>query len=99
MAAEKTLLTADELLSLPDDGLRHELIRGELTTMPPAGGEHGLVAGELFGLVRDHVRAHRLGYVFAAETGVFVEQDPDTVRAPDVAFIARARLPGGRAPR
>src|SRR3954452_24163149 len=99
MATEKTLLTADELLSLPDDGMRHELVRGELKTMPPAGGEHGLVAGKLFGRVFVHADTNQLGYVFAAETGVFVEQDPDTVRAPDVAFIARARLPGGRAPR
>jgi Uma2 family endonuclease len=99
MATEQTLLTADELLSLPDDGLRHELIRGELTTMPPAGGEHGLITNKLAFRLTATVESQGLGFVFAAETGVFVEQDPDTVRAPDIAFIARTRLPGGLAPR
>jgi Uma2 family endonuclease len=36
-------MTAEQLLELPDDGVRHELVRGELRTMPPAGFRHGLV--------------------------------------------------------
>lgn len=40
-----------------------------------------------------HVAAHDLGRVFAAETGFILSRQPDTVRAPDVAFISRARLP------
>jgi len=97
MATEKKLFTADDLLRLPGDGMRHELIRGELRTMPPAGEEHGIVAGEAFGLLRNHVRGHNLGQVFAAETGFILEHDPDLVRAPDVAFVAAARFQG-RAP-
>jgi Uma2 family endonuclease len=96
MATEKTLLTADDLLRLPDDGMRHELIRGELRTMPPAGGEHGIVAGELFHVVSDHVHSNDLGFVLAAETGFFIERNPDVVRAPDLAFIRKDRLSGGR---
>ncbi len=96
MAAEKTLITADDLLRLRDDGMRHELVRGELRTMPPAGEEHGIVAGEAFGLIRDFVRPRRLGYVFAAETGFFLEHAPDLVRAPDVAFVAAGRFEGRR---
>ena len=44
MATTDKLMTADELLGLPDDGRRHELIAGELRTMAPSGGEHGRVA-------------------------------------------------------
>jgi Uma2 family endonuclease len=40
-------MTAEELFDLPDDGMRHELVKGELRTMPPAGFEHGHVAMEL----------------------------------------------------
>jgi hypothetical protein len=40
-----------------------------------------------------HVEAHDLGRVYAAETGFKLESDPDTVRAPDVAFIAKHRVP------
>ena len=37
--------------------------------------------------------AHALGQVYAAETGFHLARDPDTVRAPDVAFITAARVP------
>ena len=63
--------------------------------MPPASGGHGLVAGEAFRRLANHVVEHRLGYVFAAETGFFLARDPDVVRAPDVAFIRTERLPDG----
>lgn len=95
MATETKLLTAEEFARLPNDGMRHELVRGEVRTMPPASGGHGLVAGEAHGRLWTHVRAHQLGYVFAAETGFFLARDPDIVRAPDVAFIRAERLPNG----
>ncbi len=44
MTPTRTLMTADELLRLPDDGQRHELVAGELRTMSPSGEEHGTVA-------------------------------------------------------
>jgi Uma2 family endonuclease len=94
MVAKKALLTADDLLRMTDDGMRHELIRGELRSMPPAGGEHGYVAGEILGHTREFVRQDQLGFVFAAETGFHIESDPDTVRAPDVAFVSTERLAG-----
>src|SRR3954471_10844621 len=34
---ERLGMTAEELLELPDDGMRHELVEGELRTMTPAG--------------------------------------------------------------
>jgi Uma2 family endonuclease len=43
MDANARRMTAEELLCLPDDGLRHELVAGELRTMAPGGGEHGWV--------------------------------------------------------
>lgn len=47
VVAWKRLLTADDLLRLPDDGYRYELMGGKLLNEPPAGEEHGLVAMEL----------------------------------------------------
>jgi Uma2 family endonuclease len=86
------LTTADELLRYPDDGFRYELVRGELKKMAPAGYEHGTLAALFTGLLVAHVRAHKLGTVTAAETGFKLSSDPDTVRAPDVAFISQKRL-------
>jgi Uma2 family endonuclease len=92
-------MTADELLMLPRGKARHELIKGELVTMSPAGGEHGAVIGALFLLIADFVKRHGLGVVFGAETGFLIERNPDTVRAPDIAFVNRQRIPQDGIPR
>lgn len=94
-----TLLTADDLFELPDDGLRHELIEGELRTMPPTGGEHGVVTSRLNRRVGDCVERENLGVVCGAETGFRLHDDPDTVRAPDLAFVSHGRIPPAGLPR
>jgi len=86
-------LTADELLQLRLPGKCTELIRGVLVVREPAGYRHGEVAARLATLLANHVNAGNLGRVLAAETGFVLARDPDTVRAPDVAFIRRERLP------
>ena len=98
MRVKKTLLTAEELLCLPDAGRRLELVDGELYEMSPAGGEHGNIAAVVLIILGGFVRRHRLGRTFAAETGFILARDPDTVRAPDVAFVSRERLPQGGLP-
>lgn len=85
-------ITAEELLSMPDDGFRYELVTGELRRMPPAGSEHGYVAINIGTSLNDHARTTGLGRVYAAETGFKLASDPDTVRAPDVAFVSRERV-------
>lgn len=89
----KTLFTAEELERLPDNDRRFELVDGKLYEMPPAGARHGDIAMEIGALLRAHVRANRLGRVFAAETGFVLRHDPDTVRTPDAAFVAEERIP------
>ena len=86
-------MTADELLRTPLPDKRVELVRGVLVVREPAGFRHGTVSAALARLLGDHVAGHRLGLVVAAETGFKLSSDPDTVRAPDVAFVASARLP------
>ncbi|MDQ2695707.1 MAG: Uma2 family endonuclease [Pseudomonadota bacterium] len=92
MSATLHAMTADELLRLPDDGFRYELVRGELRKMAPAGHQHGRIAINLTLPLGEYVRANNLGAVYAAETGFKLRADPDTVRAPDVAFIRRERV-------
>jgi len=91
MATAVRPLTADELLKMPEDGFRYELVRGELKRMVPAGNEHGKLAMELGGALFQHVKINKLGTVYAAETGFKLSSDPDTVRAPDVAFVSAKR--------
>lgn len=67
--------------------------------MSPAGGEHGLIANELSTLLTIYVKANKLGRVCAAETGFIIARNPDTVRAPDTAFISNEQLSGIKRPK
>jgi Uma2 family endonuclease len=79
---------------MPDDGFRYELVKGELIRMAPTGDEHGELTMNLAGPLHSHVKKHKLGKVYAAETGFQLEWDPDTIRAPDIAFISMGGLRG-----
>lgn len=91
MAETAALIEARALLGMRDDGRRYELVEGVLRMTSPAGGRHGRVAHSLSLIVGTHVRARQLGLAYAAETGFLLAREPDTVRAPDVAFVARER--------
>ena len=93
--ATRTLLTADDLLRLPKDGKRYELVKGELVEMAPPGGQHGEIVGRIAALLGSFVLRQGLGGVLV-EAGFLLARKPDTVRAPDLAFIAREHLPSPR---
>ena len=92
MIVDTQFMTAKEFLERAPQDKRSELVRGEMIVMDPAGWEHGDLAGNIFGFLREHVRKHNLGRVFAAETGFVLRHDPDTVRAPDAAFVSNERF-------
>lgn len=93
MPETKTKMTAEELITMPDDGKRRELVEGELKEMAPAGALHGDVAMSLGALLKHYVKSKRLGRAPAADTGFILARNPDTIRAPDTAFISRERVP------
>jgi Uma2 family endonuclease len=90
-ARTPTTMTAEDLWQMPDDGMKHELVRGELRTTPPTGHEHGWLASRIDRRLANHVDEQGLGDV-TTEVGCRLPTEPETVRAPDVAFIARARV-------
>jgi Uma2 family endonuclease len=87
-----TLMTADDLLRHPDDGWRYELVRGELQKMSPTGARHGEVAAQLVASLVTFVNRQHLGKVYSSESGFKIACDPDTVRAPDAAFVRVDRV-------
>ena len=89
---ETKLMTADELFEMPDDSSRSELVRGELNRMSPAGDEHGRVGMELAIPLGSHIKKNNLGKLYLAETGFLIQTNPDTVRAPDIAFVRMERI-------
>ena len=92
MTSTTRIFTAEELLKMPQDGFRYELVKGELHKMSPAGNKHGKQAMRIGSALFQHVETNNLGTVFAAETGFRLSSNPDTVRAPDAAFVSRQRM-------
>jgi Uma2 family endonuclease len=92
MATIHNISTAEDLLRHASELGRCELVRGELITMSPAKSPHGVVTSTINALLYQHVRNKRLGLVFGAETGFYIERNPDTVRAPDVGVVSKSRL-------
>jgi len=83
-------MTAQELLRYRHEPHVQELIAGKLYEMEPPGADHGIIAARVGALLFAHVQARQLGIVFG-ETGFLLASDPDTVRAPDAAFVAQER--------
>ena len=93
-ATERKLMTAEELLALPKgDGRRFELIRGVLIEKMPSGKVQGLVSSRIDRVLGNYAEDNDFGDTFSNDTGHRLERDPDTVRAPDVAWFAPGRLP------
>ncbi|MBI5301933.1 MAG: Uma2 family endonuclease [Chloroflexi bacterium] len=91
MITQTQLITAEELERIPQNDAHVELVKGAIVKMPPAGHEHGEVALAIGSLIRDFVRRNKLGKTYGAETGFILSRNPDTVRAPDAAFVSTAR--------
>lgn len=84
-------LTAEDLPYVMPRDERCELVAGELIREPLPGEAHGTVAATITGRLFLFLREHRLGRLYAAETGFVLARDPDTVRGPDAAFVSRER--------
>ena len=84
-------MTAEELEQLSVPGKAFELVRGRLIVREPLSSWHGRVALRLGIRIGTYVERHALGEVFGQDTGFQIRSNPDTVRAPDFAFIAAAR--------
>ena len=95
MVTALKLITADELLLLPRDGRRYELLRGVLVDKMPTGDPHGDTVPRISYALTAYAMENDYGEVRSGEPGYFLERDPDTVRAPDVAWIAPGRIPAG----
>ena len=95
-ATERKLMTAEELLMMPKgDGRRFELIRGVLIERMPGGDPHHEALTLTTMAVGNYARSNRYGVVRSGDPGYRLEREPDTVRAPDVAWFAPGRLQRG----
>lgn len=100
MTIQERLYTVEDLWAMshdPENDLRRfELSEGMLIEMTPASFKHGYDTSNLNWFITSFVRENKLGVTTAAETGYILFKNPDgkdTVRAPDVGFIAAAHVP------
>ena len=90
------LMTAEELLRLPrGEGKRYELIRGVLVEKMPTGDPHADVTGLAYYFLTQYTFESGHGVTRTGEPGFRLATEPDTVRAPDVAWIALGRIAEG----
>src|SRR5688500_6851267 len=87
------LMTAEEFAQLPDPrgGERMELVRGAIVMAPPGNAGHGHRARKVERTIEDFVIRHNLGLT-SGEGGYRLSKNPDTVRAPDGAWISWSSL-------
>jgi Uma2 family endonuclease len=81
--------TEADLLRIPNDGRKYELVDGQIR-VSPAGARHGLIVVELTARLLAFVKRKRLGYVFESSTGFRLSKG--NVRSPDISFVARGRF-------
>jgi Uma2 family endonuclease len=102
MVAAPVGMTAEQLVGYEIPGKRVELVRGVLLVQEPASFRHGDIALRIGTALRQHLIRERdangwpqsRGRVAAADPGFTLERHPDTVRAPDVAYVSRERFSG-----
>ena len=92
VAEEQLGLVTAEALAANHPPYACELAAGRVVPVSPAGVPHGLVVGRLMAPLCAFVSERGLGLVTSGETGYWVQRDPDTVRAPDLAFVSHASI-------
>ncbi|MFN3689522.1 MAG: Uma2 family endonuclease [Fimbriimonadales bacterium] len=88
-------VSVEEFWRLCADGKPRELVRGEVREKMPVGIRHAVLASFVSHRLQQFLDSleQRLGVV-AVELGVVIRHaDAESVRAPDIAFIRKERLP------
>lgn len=93
--ATKGTATIEDLMKIPKDGMKYELVDGEIL-VSPAGMRHSEIALRIGALIWEFLRTHPVGRVYSENVGI---QFPSgNVRSPDVTFVRNEKLPDGQSP-
>jgi Uma2 family endonuclease len=98
MSTTTHLLTAEELIALPNDGVRRELVRGELVEMNVPVPRHGEICVNIIFALKSYLRSNALGRAATNDSGIVTERGPDSVRGPDVWYVSFKRIGPGPLP-
>jgi Uma2 family endonuclease len=84
------LLTYEDYLAFPDDGIRREIVEGKVYELSAPTVRHQALIGHLYLEIALHIRSHGGGRVYVAALDVRLAEH-DIVQ-PDVIFVADDRL-------
>jgi len=85
----KKIWTDEELLAMPRDGVKREIVRGELL-MSPASFDHGNIISRLMTAMGRVVFEKQLGELADGQTGFRLKSED--VFSPDISFVVTARV-------
>ncbi|HZQ09770.1 MAG TPA: Uma2 family endonuclease [Anaerolineae bacterium] len=84
------LITGEELLARGDIG-RCELVEGKIVMLSPTGNRHARIESRFDRTLGAYGESHGLGIALVGELGIYTHRNPDSVRAPDFAFVSKER--------
>jgi Uma2 family endonuclease len=88
----KKLMTAEEFLAIPEDGISRELINGEVREygMTLRNHMHGEAVANVIHLLKlwNGEQPHPRGKVSGGDTGFRLRRDPDVVLGPDASYAS-----------
>lgn len=90
--ANAKLVTAEDLLLMPELECRYELVRGELIRKPFLEHRIGFYAANIGAELAIFVQANGLGRTYSPNAGFLLERDPDMVLAPSASFVRQERV-------
>jgi Uma2 family endonuclease len=92
MSVASKLMTTEELLALPDNGMDRDLIRGELREKPMTtrGGPHCITMTNLATLLTVWQRRQAMprGRVYTGDARTRLRRNPDTFVGADIAYLS-----------
>ena len=94
---EQQRYTIDDLIAMPDDGKRYELINGEIVEMGTSSQKHSALGAWLIFKLMSHIYSTKLGGRVNGADGTYY-LDAANTRVPDVSYLTAtsvAKLPPG----
>ena len=86
----KGTATLEDLLNMPEDGLKHELVNGEIV-VSPGGWKHSEIAIKISHILATFLEGHPIGKIGGSDLGVWLANG--NLRSPDVTFVRNEKLP------
>ena len=94
---QQKISTVEDLIAMPDDGKRYELINGEIVEVGTANRKHTILGTWLLGTLFVYLSTNKIGGQMGGPDGTY-RLDAANTRVPDISYLmpaSAARIPAG----